>query len=129
MTPVFQTGPNCLQASIASVLDLALNEVPNVGMNGRSSNLNWLRDLRRWTKKRGLGVLIFFTSTGIPALYDSWVVAVGKTPRGGSQDHAVVCKATTRGKTVTFDYVHDPSGTEEFLTDIDYCLVLTQGAV
>jgi len=128
VTPVFQTGQNCLQASIATVLDLDLDDVPNFVKKGRKDNWNWLGALRKWAKKRGLGVMQFYVEEGLPSIFGALVIAIGKTPRGGQMEHAVVCKANLRGKNVNFEYVHDPSGTEAFLANIDYCLAFTAGA-
>jgi len=75
----FQTG-NCVQACVASIFELPLDQVPNFMMGGPDhfrAHLNW------WCYKIGIVALdICFGDADAEALiFDSWVIAVGKTPR------------------------------------------------
>jgi hypothetical protein len=58
MTPVYQTvqGPkgNCLQAAIASLLDLPLGGVPDFP---EIDEVNWVYNMVGWANSRGYGVL------------------------------------------------------------------------
>lgn len=95
MLPVHQTifgdvNGNCLQAALASVLELSLEDVPNV-----IASESWWDDLRQWLRGRGMELLPQPAAAPIPNGYYFWV---GKGPRG--LDHIVVAHGT--------EMVHDP---------------------
>ena len=150
MTPVLQTPDhpvgNCLQAAIASVLDLSLEGVPDFASTKKfKTNRRWVSDIARWAAERGLG-FVYHRKTKLgrlihPALNNVWVVAIGDTDRNpqDKSKHAVVCRINTTFKyrrngdseeTIHFHYVHDPAGGDDFLTKITGYLffVPTSGA-
>lgn len=86
MIPVQQTkcsvtgvGGNCLAASLASVLELALSDVPEFETMQRSE---WKDNLRQWAKE--LGFCVSFETTAPPG----YTVSVGRQLSGIL--HAVV---------------------------------------
>ena len=128
MKRVYQpTKDTCLQAAIASVLELPLGDVPHFAvLKSGKDNLTWFTDLIAWAKKRGQGVVHFWTNDSkalIPTMHNVSVVAVGASKVCGEyEQHAVVCHTTTEGKTVSFSYAHDPAGrSADFLENIEHC--------
>jgi hypothetical protein len=91
--PVDRQRGNCLQAALASLLDLPLDEVPpfvqdHVDHDGDSVNeWHWWNRMLLWLRDRGLGV----TSAGVcdpePGEY---VLAMGPSPRGKGIHHVVI---------------------------------------
>lgn len=92
---------NCLQAAVASLLDLPLDAVPHF-VACRDPGESWWRDLRRFM--RGRGDDIFYVPVDDPGAAEwlaqlrermrtggvaPYVLASGKSPRGDFQ-HAVV---------------------------------------
>lgn len=112
MTPVVQTifyDPavpgrmgNCLQAAIASVLDLPLDEVPHFVQNDEDSDgeVNWSTSLGVWLGLRGLQV----DPTAEPLPGEAYLVT-GRSARGVM--HMVVYRDG--------DLVHDPHPSGEGL--------------
>lgn len=99
MTPVYQTiftppDGNCLQASIASIFELSLDEVPNFSL----AREDWYKSYQEWLKDFGLYVVYLecsqgFTPQGIHLI-------TGTSPRNTKIDHCVV---GLNGKVI-----HDP---------------------
>ena len=91
MKPVLQTvcdaeRGNCLSACLASILELALEEVPNFA--GARPGMFWIQ-VNHWLQKRGLRALIVLPKHVVMdagALY----IANGVSPRGVR--HSVVCE-------------------------------------
>lgn len=71
---------NCLQAAIASALDLPLDQVPHF-----AEHPHWQREMANWALGHGYTVLYSPTVDGIPL-----GVAYGPSPRAPS--HAVVVR-------------------------------------
>lgn len=72
---------NCLQAAVASALDLPLDEVPHF-----AEVEDWWRALVEFVQERGSNVVLRPASDGPPVLG----LAFGQSPRGVM--HAVVCR-------------------------------------
>ena len=91
--PVDKQRGNCLQAALASLLDLPLSDVPHfvqddVDHDGEHvTEWNWWLRMRDWLHGRGLSM----TSAGIcdpePGEY---VLAMGPSPRGNGIHHVVI---------------------------------------
>jgi hypothetical protein len=113
---------NCLQAAVASVLDLRLDQVPDFA---KDANKQWAQDLVAWANSKGYGVCRFSTGYPTPKLHGVWVVGIGHARRGGvlhDDNHAIVCFATTHGDTMELSYEHDPHPSGAFVENVDYCL-------
>jgi len=54
--PLEEKG-NCFQAAVASVLEMNLDEVPNIQDYGQDKNGDWLDKFRRWLSGYGLGII------------------------------------------------------------------------
>jgi len=125
MTPVKQTPGkgNCLQAAIATVLDLALDDVPDFADRKVDGDGKWFDDVATWVKEKlGRGVVAFNIdgSESIPEIRNVNAIVVGKTSRG-KDDHAVVCEVDCpKEKKITFKFVHDPHRSNKFLTTLEY---------
>ncbi len=120
MIPILQDrteagAGNCLQACLASVLELPLDAVPDFVASG--ANPDWFEDLRRWLHARaGLDALLLrldgarsFTK---PA---GLFIATGPTAQFGL--HSVVCEDDR--------VVHDPHPSRPPLLSVDYLIVMT----
>jgi hypothetical protein len=84
---------NCFEACLASILEIPLDQVPDLSLYEDS----WDLELDRWLKVRGWDTIIV---TGpVVALVRAPAISVGPSPRGGCY-HAVV---TLNGK-----LTHDP---------------------
>lgn len=91
--PVDEQRGNCLQAALASLLDLPLDEVPHfiqdhVNHDGETDHAwNWWHCMRKWLRNRGLSI----TSAGVRAPEPGeYVLATGPSPRGKGIHHAVI---------------------------------------
>ena len=103
MKKVLQTdltpeGGNCFSACIASVLEIGINEVPNV-----AKDFAWFQIMDEFVNKYGYG-LYLMERKEIP-VSDIWckhayIIANGQSPRHENRTHSVVYK---NGK-----MVHDP---------------------
>jgi hypothetical protein len=116
LKPVFQTrfkgyprgtqpGPdcgNCLQACVASILELDLEDVPNFAeVEGEHG---WWQALQDFVTERGFFLYALDPEHGAPE--DTYYLAVGDSPRGDF-NHVVVANGTA--------IVHDPNPTGEGL--------------
>ena len=91
--PVDEQRGNCLQAALASLLELPLDDVPHfvqdhVDHDGDNvTEWNWWHPMLAWLHDRGLSV----TSAGVrdpePGEY---VLAMGPSPRGNGIHHVVI---------------------------------------
>lgn len=100
MRPVFQTkfkppDGNCMQACIASVLELDLDDVPNF-VDAQSG---WWEQLTEWLGKRGLTPWHFSWGPDWRPEPGMWHLIDGPSPRG-EYLHVVVGRGG--------DVVHDP---------------------
>lgn len=99
MTPVQQTifGPergNCLQAAVASLFDLPLDDVPHFIDEGN----RWWIALQDWLRPRGLHC-VYSSASSIEIAQPGYYLMVGKSPRH-DQAHVVIAKDG--------EMVHDP---------------------
>lgn len=103
MTPRFQTlSDNCIQACIASILDLPLDAVPHV-----FAKPDWFDMLSCWAKARGYTFVVLEAPkrSEVAALKNSGGYYIGVVPISSEQSHAVVMR---RGK-----IVFDPEGGQQ----------------
>lgn len=120
MTPVFQDKfmhegerGNCVQASLASFLDLPLEKVPAFQDMPRDE---WKQSLMLWVSTQGY---YFYQQREVPTDVDYYL---GIYDTGKGYAHCVVC---SQG-----EIVHDPFLTEEYrdlalpLGELKYCWVL-----
>jgi hypothetical protein len=120
--PVYQDPAhpqgNCLQAAIASVLELPLEDVPDFANRNGEENPNWLVDICDWSLGRGIGFAHFDREQGLPILNNIYCIPYGKSPRS-EESHAVVGLATSirleDGWEINIEYVHDPVGRPDWL--------------
>lgn len=119
MTPIKQTimhDPkngkygNCLQACLASILDLTLDNVPHFADN---DNKNWLIDMNEWLFQRNLYYFeinptkCIFDNTF--SIYQGYHFILGKSPRGKFL-HQIIGKNGEK--------VFDPHPSNTMLTEI-----------
>lgn len=102
MKPVYQTitvGPlsNCLQAAIASLLEMPLEDVPNFN---EYSSVEWYQRMLDWFEGRGLGLLRVWEA-GLSRAFSrsGYYLTTVKSPRGDFY-HAMVSR--------NGEIVHDP---------------------
>lgn len=114
---------NCLQAAVASVLNMPVEWVPDVSKDDQ----NWLEDLIAWAVKEDYGVVSFHTNSLVPLVYNVWVVAIGHRPGNINGDtHAVVAKAHTVGDELRLTMMHDPHPSQAFIEDVVAVLFFTK---
>lgn len=101
MTPRFQTlSNNCLQASLASILDLPLDAVPHVFAAGPCTGAEAKRRwgwLMKWAKGRGYNMVFLKENwvldwKRVRELASSGSYYIGIVPMGGGDNHAVVMR-------------------------------------
>ena len=105
------TVGNCYPACIASILNLDLEDVPEIYGKDRVSEDkdspdNWMAGVD-WLNKRGYSIVCFewpVPSQLMRAFNGSYVILSGKSPRFKTTNHAVVGLITEHG----FEIVHDP---------------------
>lgn len=95
---------NCLQAAVASMLDLPLDEVPHF-----VEAEDWWTALVSFVRAHGSNVRRLSKADGPPVLG----LAVGPSPRGVT--HTVVCRDGAQW---------DPHPSRDGLTDVDYYVAL-----
>ena len=113
MWPVPQTNlghktGNCFAACVASILHLALEDVPNFCVFAG----DWWIEMQKWLAEKGLTALevklaeqsLSTVTVGLPVIF------TGKSPRG-THLHSVVGKAMEKG----FVYAYDPHPEKTFL--------------
>jgi hypothetical protein len=97
MKPITQTKfgreGNCLMSSIASILEIELEDCPDVFVD--DSNPMWFSTIRQWLFSRGIRMRSYHDLANPPQGYH---VAHGNGPRGW--DHACVA--------LDGEIVHDP---------------------
>lgn len=100
MKPVDQTlfgdEGNCMQACIASVLELPLDDVPNFMALHRAGK-SWTHTLRDWLAERGLAyVEVQFNGFGTFSMMpQTYHLIGGGSPRGQEEGHCIVGFAGT----------------------------------
>lgn len=100
MKPCFQTSfgdkqGNCLSACIASLLELAIEDVPNFCVD--YGDEHWQDATEEWLRKRGLALVSVQINEEVPP-WDFYWMAGGKSRRGVY--HSVIYRAG--------ELVHDP---------------------
>jgi len=116
MTPTRQTifgaDGNCMNACLATVLDIPLDAVP-YPLNDDTA---FLPDkLNVWLATMGLAYIEFPWGPMVLAP-DTYCIATGPADRGF--DHAVVCEIVKEGEGLTILWVHDPHPDDTFLHEI-----------
>ena len=109
--PIGERG-NCWQASVASILEIPLDEVPNI--QEWDEELHWFDEFRKWLEQYGLGAIGLATGGNI-------------TIQGY---HIIECKSTTleSGEThvvvgLNQEVVHDPNPNAKSLGEVvDYII-------
>lgn len=121
MKPVYQTvfgspGGNCMQAAVASIFELPLEQVPNFVENGDE----WVEALVSFCAKYNLRPVFLSLEkrepgTNIGFSGGWWSVVTGKSPRGDYY-HAVVA--------YNGSIVHDPhpDGEGKLISLLDECV-------
>lgn len=102
MIPVYQTifaipGGNCLQASLASILELPLDSVPHFA---NIDSDDWWQQLQTWCKQYGIYPVYIPAENQASDAFQGYHLVAVKTPCGS--DHMTVGK---NGK-----IIHDPAG-------------------
>ena len=93
MIPVNQTifgfeNGNCMQACVASVFELELNDVPNFMSEGPD---RFHELLLRWCNSKGLTVFDINTGGDCNKIFkDAYVIVAGPSPRNKDKSHAVI---------------------------------------
>ena len=93
MKPVDQTifgfeKGNCMQACIASIFEVSLDEIPNFMRDGEK---NYLYNLNEWCDE--FGIICFDVGAdgdSSKIFKDMHVIITGKSPRDESKQHAVI---------------------------------------
>lgn len=139
MVPIVQTkfglpGGNCMQACIASLLEIPLEEAPDV-CNTTPEGESWLEALQEWLGPQGMGYAFQKMSKSIdiviPGLCLLGVVHTGHRPEqtAAGMCHVVVGRCTPLPKQVRFDVVHDPLPEPSEITEIlDILWIVKNGA-
>lgn len=125
MTRVKQTPHegNCLQAAIASLLELPIEEVPDFRQIPDEQTGGWFNAVVNWAYYRNLGTVHFyFTDDTVPTVSGVRAIAVGSTKRGTSNDdHAIVVNLETKGNELLVSHEHDPHASNAMLDKVHYC--------
>ena len=80
----FETG-NCMQACVASIFELPLDDVPNFMKDGKD---NYANNIKIWSKEMGLSILdVELNEDFEKYMSNCYMVAVGKSPRGTKDWH------------------------------------------
>ena len=113
MIKVYQTkfgcpGGNCFQASVASLLELELEEVPDFANEDHD---NWWKNFSEWIEKRGLSLassLVNDKLYPVTCIIEGYCLlgVVSKTDK--SYRHSVIGHATCSQNRIKFKIVHDP---------------------
>ncbi len=115
MKPVMQTRfgdeGNCLQAAIASLMELPLDGVPDF------VERDWWGTLQRWLHPMGLYPIIVRAGSGgrVPSSVGYYLIS-GKSPRGW--DHMVVAKEG--------EVAHDPHPDGSGLLEVEEILLFAR---
>lgn len=124
MKPVFQTDltaatGNCLQAALASLLELPLEQVPHLG--ALPDGADWGKALTDWLYPLGIS-LVFekWEERCVAAPPGTLCLACGFSPRANELDapglqHAIVARVIDQDGKFAVEYVHDPHPSGGFL--------------
>lgn len=128
MKPVMQTTfhehtGNCWAACLASILEIPLEEVPDLRGDGQFKNTEtWLQTLGYSIMEIVLPKrLNLRDGQSLGLIGSGCVMLCGKSPRG-EFDHAIVSDFR-EGKI----HLHDPHPSGHFLDDIESVVILTKG--
>lgn len=100
---------NCLAATLASILDLEISEVPQFEEMAKEI---WRHSLHEWSSS--IGVRIEFTKS-IP---NGFCIGIGRHKTGDL--HAVILKDGC--------FYFDPNGTGQYYNEHKYCIVVEKQA-
>ena len=113
----FGSGGNCLQACLASILEIALDEAYDA-QNQEREGKDWYRELIRWGYRRGYLIISYHQMSGMfPKVKPrGYHIAGGPSLRDVPEGHAVVC----------FDgeMVHDPHPDGTGISEIEAWTIL-----
>lgn len=79
---------DCLTACVSRLLNIDYDQVPFYGKE--SASKNWLTKLKIWANKKGYSVSILFNDEIDPNDLPEKLIAIGKSPSGRPDDHAVL---------------------------------------
>jgi hypothetical protein len=88
---------DCLRSCVASILELAPDQVPNFSDFCKYADVNWSIPMWNFLRERGMA----FVTVYPPHLPHGYCVAVGPSPNIPGAFHAVVWKGS--------EIVHDPN--------------------
>lgn len=108
---VESTEGDCLQASIASILELEVRELPYVAEFQKDQ---WFGIVNDHIRSRGYRLVEFGNEPAVNP--PGYAIAIGPSPRTGGILHACVAQ--------NGDVVHDPHPSREGLERITYWLLL-----
>jgi hypothetical protein len=127
MKPVDQTvfgkpNGNCQAACIASILELAIGDVP--GPPKLEDSQDWLEEYNKVLFALGVQLLAVEIGKNSWNVSNGWYcILSGTSPRSTSEDsfkHAVVGRTRREGDFVFFDIVHDPHPSRSGLLDVTW---------
>lgn len=117
MVPVYQTkfgipGGNCIQACLASVLEVGLEDVPDFVNGHDDDGLQWYKRYLEWVVQKGYST-VTLNMDAYSAALEGWCMLGVEAPRhrGTGCMHMVVgwCKVGSDGVSC-FWIKHDPLG-------------------
>ena len=135
MKPIFQDkfgapGGNCLQACVASVMELTIDEVPH--FCDEAGERSHLINMAQWFAERGAALVFFKIApdqpvTAIPGLCILGVVTDPPTSVDRPEwIHAVVgrCRVNWETGEAEFDVVHDPNPKPRKIVEVQDCTAI-----
>jgi hypothetical protein len=125
MTPVFQDKfghgrGNCLQAAIASVIGLPLEDVPDFA----DGDSQWFLRVYQWCIEKRIGVVYFPDGNLPPIIGNCYGVAGVRVSESSEETHAVVMQYEVVAIAETGEFkwegrvVHDPNPRRLTITEI-----------
>jgi hypothetical protein len=105
---------NCMQAVLASLLELPLDDVPNFAAIESDEPGKWFLALDDWLHDRGLGIVVIYfggpdaPEGKLPSAYfpNGLLCVLAGRSKGGPWGHVVVGKIDEEGRA---EIVHDPN--------------------
>jgi hypothetical protein len=105
-------GP-CLQACLASILELPAGEVPDFAAD---HGHRWFRELVRWGERKHLHMVYVSTTTMIADLHPNnlYWIAIGDSVH--QHRHSIVCQSNS--------VIHDPHSSRAGLVQLEDALIV-----